>query len=166
MRTASTWLRLLTGLFIATFTLLWMVSQTVPSFAQTPDPSDQAHAIAKLLNCPTCGGRNLADCPTDTCTQWKQEIRSQLAAGKSQDQVIDYFKTRFGPTVLQEPPKEGAILLLWVTPVVILIAILIAGVIVLRHISLPRKAITSPAHVSTQSVDSYVARIEEEVGKP
>lgn len=144
-----------------------MASQFVaPSaIAQAPDPSDEVHAIAKLLNCPTCGGRNLADCPTDTCTQWKQEIRSQLDAGKSPAQVIDYFKERFGPTVLQEPPKEGAILLLWITPVIVLVGILVAGISVLKRISSPRHQVLQTTG-STAVNDPYVAKLEEEVNRP
>ncbi len=163
MRHTSAWMRVRIGFFVAAFMLFAIVANT--ALAQAPDPSDQVHTIAKLLNCPTCGGRNLADCPTDTCTQWKQEIRSQLDAGKTQTEVIDYFKTRFGPTVLQEPPKEGVILLLWVTPVVILIAILIAGVIVLKRISMPRQTGATITTAVPQVADSYAARIEEEVNK-
>ena len=136
-----------------------------PVSSQSPDPSDQVHSIAKMLNCPTCGGRNLADCPTDTCTQWKDEIRSQLNSGKTSEQVIEYFKTRFGPTVLQEPPKEGPILLLWVTPVVILLAILIAGIVVLRRTSMSRITAKSNLEVSSKPVDSYITRLEDEVAR-
>ncbi len=86
--------------------------------AQTPAPlDDEVHDIAKQMNCPTCAGRNLADCPTETCAQWKQEIGAQLQAGKTSQEVLDYFEARFGPTVMQEPPKEGAVLALWVVPV-------------------------------------------------
>jgi cytochrome c-type biogenesis protein CcmH len=135
--------------------------------AQTPDPYDKVYDIAKQLNCPTCGGRNLADCPTDTCTQWKQEIKAQLDSGKTQPQVIQYFLDRFGPTVLQEPPKQGAILALWVIPILVLIALAAAAVVVVRR-STAAKAAAQPSGAATpgtQPADPYAAELEEEVRK-
>lgn len=131
--------------------------------AQAPDPAldDRVHDLAKQMNCPTCAGRNLADCPTDTCKQWKDEVRSQLEAGKSDNEVLDYFKTRFGPTVMQEPPREGALLVVWVAPIVAAAALIAAGVWVARR-SASRKspAESGPAAVSD---DPYVAALEEQV---
>ncbi|MCL5996938.1 MAG: cytochrome c-type biogenesis protein CcmH [Chloroflexi bacterium] len=150
--------------------VLWLIVAGIVQ-AQTPDPSDRVHDIAKQLNCPTCAGRNLADCPTDTCMQWKQEIKDQLLAGKSQQEVLDYFQARFGPTVLQEPPKEGAILVLWVLPVIGLVALAAGGILVLRRVSAQRPKtanempVTSGQALDIEVEDEYVARLEEEVRK-
>lgn len=130
--------------------------------AQQPDPDSQAHDIAKKLNCPVCAGLSLADCQTDTCQQWKQEIKTQLADGKTPQQIIDYFVARFGPTVLQEPPKQGVVLVLWVLPVLLLIAVLIAVVIVLKRSSLPKIPLT-PASSEGAMADEYVNKLEEQV---
>jgi cytochrome c-type biogenesis protein CcmH len=135
-----------------------------PALAQTPDPSDEVHDIAKQLNCPTCSGRNLADCPTDTCMQWKDEIRTQIQQGKSAQEVIDYFEARFGPSVLQEPPKQGALLVVWALPVLGLAALAAGAVAVLRRISGPRVAGTGAAQAPQAEMDDqYVARLEEEL---
>jgi cytochrome c-type biogenesis protein CcmH len=134
-----------------------------PVIAQTPDPNDKVYDVAKQLNCPTCAGRNLADCPTDTCLQWKQEIQDQLQQGKTPQQVIDYFKARFGPGVLQEPPKEGAVLVLWVLPVVGLIALAVGAVILLRRLSTPPVRAGAETAQPVASVDAYTSRLEEEV---
>lgn len=95
-----------------------------PLAAQDGGVDEQARDIAKRLNCPTCSGRNLADCPTDTCAQWKAEIAAQLRAGRSADEVTDSFINRFGPGVLQEPPRQGGFLFAWAFPGVLLMALL------------------------------------------
>lgn len=133
------------------------------ALGQTPDPSDRVHDIAKQLNCPSCAGRNLSDCPTDTCMQWKQEIKSQIVAGRSDAEVISYFQDRFGPTVLQEPPREGAFLLIWVLPILACVA-LIGGVIVVLKRQVRHKAVTAsqnqpPVHLD----DEYVKRLEDQI---
>ena len=137
--------------------------------AQTPDPAldDQVHDIAKQMNCPTCAGRNLADCPTDTCKQWKDEIRSQLVAGKSANEILAYFNDRFGPTVMQEPPKEGAVLIVWVVPVIAAALLLVAGLWAVRRAS-ARKPTVAPSGSlpANEAEDPYVAAIEEQAKQP
>jgi cytochrome c-type biogenesis protein CcmH len=91
-----------------------------PALAQDPD-YDRVNEIAKNLNCPTCAGLNLSDCNTLTCEQWRGQINDLVAQGYSDEQVLDYFSTRYGAQVLQEPPKSGWTLFLWILPVVVLL---------------------------------------------
>jgi cytochrome c-type biogenesis protein CcmH len=92
-----------------------------PTLAQDPD-YDRVNEIAKNLNCPTCAGLNLSDCNTLTCEQWRGQINDLVAQGYSDQEVLDYFATRYGAQVLQEPPKSGWTLFLWILPVVVLLA--------------------------------------------
>jgi cytochrome c-type biogenesis protein CcmH len=94
---------------------------TAYSLAQDPD-YDRVNEIAKNLNCPTCAGLNLSDCNTLTCEQWRGQINDLVAQGYSDEEVLDYFASRYGAQVLQEPPKSGWTLFLWILPVVVLLA--------------------------------------------
>ena len=132
-----------------------------PARAQDGSLEEQTREIAKHLNCPTCAGRNLADCPTDTCAQWKAEISTQLKAGRSAAQVTEYFTTRFGPGVLQEPPREGGYLLAWIFPFVVFVALLGAAFFVVRKSS-RRGSPPAPATVS-EPADRYAAELERQV---
>lgn len=132
-----------------------------PAQAQDGSLEEQTREIAKHLNCPTCAGRNLADCPTDTCAQWKGEIATQLKAGRSAAQVTEYFTTRFGPGVLQEPPREGGYLLAWIFPFVVFVALLGAAFFVVRKSS-RRGSPPAPAAASGPA-DPYAAELERQV---
>ena len=132
-----------------------------PARAQDGSLEEQTREIAKHLNCPTCAGRNLADCPTDTCAQWKAEISTQLKAGRSAAQVTEYFTTRFGPGVLQEPPREGGYLLAWIFPFVVFVALLGVALSVVRKSS-RRGSPPAPAAVSGPA-DRYAAELERQV---
>lgn len=132
-----------------------------PMRAQDGSLDEQTREIAKRLNCPTCAGRNLADCPTDTCAQWKGEISTQLKAGRTAAQVTEYFTARFGPGVLQEPPREGAYVLAWIFPVVIFVALIATAFYVVRKSSRKGMA-TAPAAAST-SADPYAEELERQV---
>jgi cytochrome c-type biogenesis protein CcmH len=89
--------------------------------AQEEPDFNEINEIAKQLNCPTCAGINLADCRTLTCEQWRTQIGDLLQEGYTEPEIIDYFASRYGTQVLQEPPRSGFTLLLWVLPVVIVV---------------------------------------------
>ena len=94
-----------------------------PALAQDPEPNyDRINDIAEDLNCPTCTGINLADCRTLTCEQWREKIGDLVDEGYSDQEVLDYFSTRYGTQVLQEPPRSGFTLILWVLPVIAILA--------------------------------------------
>jgi cytochrome c-type biogenesis protein CcmH len=138
--------------------------RAAPSLAQSvsPEMDDDVRSVAKMLNCPTCSGRNLADCPTETCLQWKGEIRAQLDAGKSTQEVVNYFQDRFGTTVLQEPPKAGNTLILWLAPIGAALMLIGGGIVVVQRLSARAKSTPAAAAVATSN-DPYARRIEEEV---
>ncbi len=106
--------------------LLLLVTYYLPvlyPLALAQDPNyDQVNEIAKKLNCPTCAGINLADCRTQTCEQWREQINDLLKQGYTEQEVINYFTARYGDQVLQEPPKSGWMLALWMVPVAVLLA--------------------------------------------
>jgi cytochrome c-type biogenesis protein CcmH len=92
-----------------------------PVLAQQPT-ADEINKVAKKLSCPTCTGINVADCPTETCAQWRAKIGEMLAENKSEQEILDYFAARYGDHVLQVPPKRGFFVLVWVLPVIAILA--------------------------------------------
>ena len=94
---------------------LWVV----PVSAQVPTPSDDdVNRVARQLYCPVCENTPLDVCPTEACRQWRELIRTQLAAGKSEAQIKQYFVDHYGARVLGEPPNR-------------LVSYLVPGVIIL-----------------------------------
>jgi cytochrome c-type biogenesis protein CcmH len=153
-------LRALICALLGILMLGWLTANV--AYAQAPAPDEETYRIAKQLNCPTCAGRNLADCPTETCAQWKAEIKAQLDQGKSAQEVLDYFQTRFGPTVLQEPPKSGATAPLWAAPVGAAIVFLIGAGLVMWRTS-QRNPPAAPSTPQSEGEDPFVAALEREV---
>jgi len=93
------------------------------ALAQDPDTKlDRINNVAEGLNCPTCTGINLADCRTLTCEQWRDKISDLIDEGYSKQEILDYFSTRYGVQVLQEPPRSGFTLWLWFLPLAALAA--------------------------------------------
>lgn len=146
------------------FSLLWVVLFLLfPTVAFAQEPTyDEINEVAEQLNCPTCVGINLSDCQTQTCNQWRGQIGDMLAEGKSKQEVLDYFALQYGNRVLLEPPIEGATILLWVLPVIALLA----GIAWLGTILRDWKNSAAPAPVAEPPAplaDDYFKRVEEDL---
>jgi cytochrome c-type biogenesis protein CcmH len=157
---------------LLTLSTIYCLLSTVYSPVQAQEPDyDQVNEIAKKLNCPTCTGINLADCRTQTCEQWRDQIKDLLKQGYNDQEIINYFTTRFGDQVLQEPPKSGWTLALWVVPAV---AVLLGGVGLLYAMRSwkgdqkkppgVRTLPTVPASANTVSgPDNYLRQVEHDL---
>ena len=160
--------------WIATLILVLTGLFTASVIAQGSTPTDdEVNAIAKDLFCPVCENTPLDVCPTDACKEWREEIRSMLADGKSEAEIKQHFVDYYGARVLSEPPRTGFNWLVYVVPPIIIVA----GAFVLfrafRAWSQPSESNNIPEgeagsdeeEASPSSDDEYIARMEEELKK-
>ena len=64
---------------------------------------DQVNAIASRMFCPVCENEPLDVCMTAACARWREDIRGQLAAGRTEDQIIADFVARYGERASATP---------------------------------------------------------------
>ena len=77
-------------------------------------------ALTEELRCLVCQNQNLADSDAPLAQDLRKEIHSMLLAGKSDDEIRSFLVERYGDFVLYRPPLKGNTLLLWLTPVLLL----------------------------------------------
>ena len=77
--------------------------------------------VASRLRCPVCQGESIQDSPAELSAQMKTLVREQLANGKSEQEVLDYFVQKYGQWILLEPKAEGINLLVYWLPVLFLV---------------------------------------------
>jgi cytochrome c-type biogenesis protein CcmH len=156
--------------FIWTIILILVLTglTTAAVSAQGSTPTDdEVNAIAKQLFCPVCENTPLDVCPTDACKEWRDEIRSMLAEGKTEKEIKQHFVDYYGARVLSEPPRTGFNWLVYVVPPLVIVA----GVFVLfrafRAWSQPSEteADTGEEEDAPELDDEYIARMEEELKK-
>jgi cytochrome c-type biogenesis protein CcmH len=98
------------------------------------DPLErQVNDIAKDLRCAVCQNQPVAESNSDLARDMRVLIREQIQAGKSRDEIMNYFVERYGDYILLNPPSRGAGTVVWVAPVIILLLVGISGYLFLRH---------------------------------
>src|SRR5258708_2042911 len=104
------------------------ISSHLPIPTPPPQTLDQeAQDVGSQLKCLVCQGESVADSPALLAQQMRAIIRQQLQSGKSEQDVIQYFQSRYGDRILYAPPQRGFNLLAWLVP----IAMLLGGALLL-----------------------------------
>ena len=141
-----------------------------PVAAQEPVTDDEVNAVARDLYCPVCENTPLDVCPTQACQDWRDEIRMQLAEGKSEREIEQYFVQRYGPRVLAEPPREGFNQIVWLLPIAgVVVGALLFGLYLnnLRKESEEQTVevaqSTAPVPPPAADEDEYISRVEKEL---
>lgn len=101
--------------------------------AQTPPSNgDRIRKLENSLLAPCCWAEPIAQHRSDVALQMKREIEEFVRMGKTDREILDYYKAKYGARVLVEP--EGA---LWwwmhVVPFVVFGASLLVVGVVLRR---------------------------------
>ena len=120
------------------FTLMFMLAlaplqvRAVTPEEMLSDPAleSRARALSKQLRCLVCQNQSIDDSDAELARDLRVEVRKQLAAGATDDEILATLRETYGDYVLLNPPVSPATYLLWGAPVVILIggaAIMLAG---------------------------------------
>ena len=95
-------------------------------------------------------------------------IRQQLQSGKSEQEVIQYFVSRYGDRILLSPPWQGLTLLTWLVPIALMVGGILLLFVVLR--SWQSQSDKEPIDDRAESVDIdenelayYQQQIEQEL---
>ncbi|HTQ99346.1 MAG TPA: cytochrome c-type biogenesis protein [Candidatus Acidoferrum sp.] len=109
----------------------WADSSVTIEDVQFDNASQLEHyrALIAVLRCPKCLNTNLAGSDAPVAADMRAEIHKQILAGKSDQEILDYWVARYGDFVLYKPPLQLNTALLWFTPP----ALLLLGLYVLRR---------------------------------
>lgn len=94
---------------------------------------DRVNDVAKTIKCPTCQGESVADSNAPTSREIRRDIADRLARGETPDQVRAAYADSYGPAILLTPSASGVTSLVWVLPVVALVAAVVGLVVVFRR---------------------------------
>jgi cytochrome c-type biogenesis protein CcmH len=120
--------------------LLWVLIGANTALAVQPDemlsnPTLEARArsLSRELRCLVCQNQSIDDSEAPLAHDLRILVRERLKAGDDDQQVLDYVVARYGDFVLLKPRFELQTMLLWLTPVLALVAGAVAAVVAARR---------------------------------
>jgi cytochrome c-type biogenesis protein CcmH len=104
-------------------TVVFPLAVIVVGLLRGPDGApDRGRSLAARLRCPVCSSESVADSPSRTAREMTALIDEQVADGRSDSEVLEFFRQRYGDWILLDPPRRGRTLAVWALPVVALAA--------------------------------------------
>lgn len=105
--------------------------------AQTLD--ERVRDIARSLMCPVCEGQTVAESSAELAEQMRVLIKEKLQQGEGREEILAYFVSRYGESILAAPPKRGFNLVVWVGPFAVLLLGATLAINTLRRWTRPRR---------------------------
>ena len=124
-----------------------------PAMAQTPqaapavetfsNPATEARArnLQRQLRCLVCQGESIDESRSDFAADMRHLVRQQIAQGRSDQQIEDFLRARYGNFILMKPPLEADTAFLWAAPFLVLI---LAGGVAIFVVRKAGKAVEPP----------------------
>ncbi|HTS79481.1 MAG TPA: cytochrome c-type biogenesis protein CcmH [Myxococcaceae bacterium] len=150
---------------MTTLVLTLVLSSYAPQQAGSAllDPPREARvqALGKQLRCPMCQGLSIADSSSSAARAQMDKVRELVAAGKSDQEIRDYFTSRYGEWALLEPPASGMNILVWILPLLLLVG---GGLAIARTMRRPvPRAPPAAPEARPPSEDPYLEAVRAEL---
>jgi cytochrome c-type biogenesis protein CcmH len=102
------------------FALVLVVALIVGSgvlSGSAPTPQQRATAIESDLRCPSCEDLSVAQSSAPTAVTVRATVAQMVADGQTDQQIERYLVSRYGGSIVLDPPDQGVTLVVWLLPV-------------------------------------------------
>ncbi len=127
---------------------------------EDPRIEQRMKALTEQLRCLVCQNETLADSRADLAEDLRKQIREQMKAGKSDQEILAFLTQRYGDFVLYKPPVKATTYLLWFGPFILLIA----GTGVLYHYLKHRRELIQDKPLTTAERKRAADILRGEIG--
>lgn len=86
---------------------------------QPPTLDQRVKAVASQVQVPGGFGDSAATSSLPVAQEMRDLIRQDLSQGMSEDQILDYFRQRYGDGILETPPATGFNAFMWFPPLLL-----------------------------------------------
>jgi len=144
------------------------IALSVPGSALAVQPDEiladpaleaRARALSRELRCMVCQNQSIDDSDAPLARDLRILVRERLKAGDSDDKVIDFLTARYGEFVLLKPRFGAGTALLWLAPIIALIAGAFGIAVALRR----RRSVAESPEPALSPTEQ--ARIAEVLGR-
>jgi cytochrome c-type biogenesis protein CcmH len=104
-------------------------------FSPTGNANDEQRIrqLEEKLRCLVCQNQTLADSGAELAGDLRRQVREQVAAGRSDEEIVSFLVQRYGDFVLYDPPFKATTALLWIGPFVLLLGAAMVLIVTLRR---------------------------------
>jgi cytochrome c-type biogenesis protein CcmH len=114
----------------------------------------------------TCGcAQMLGECNHVGCPEsdrMRGELKDQIASVGNDQQILNWFSSKYGVTVLAAPTTHGFNLVAWIAPFAVFLAALFGVILLVRHWTVGRTAVAAGPG-GAEAITPEMAAIREKI---
>ena len=123
---------------------------------------------AKELNdrimCPICPGQTIAQSNNGTSAQMRDLVLKKLRQGKTKEEILQYFESRYGERAMAKPNIKGLNLMLWSLPFLFVFILIFLIYYLIQHWS-KKGSVETVTHIEEAKLAEYKERMEKELNE-
>ena len=153
---------------VALVLALGLLTAACAAGEEVPPLERRAQAINETIMCPVCPGESIDQSQNPLAVQMRAIVMGKLEGGWTEQQIRGFLLERYPRSVLLDPPREGANLLVWLVPP---IGLVMAGVLLYLALRGMQKSNAEGQDESLEAIRlseeeraAYVRRIEVSEG--
>ena len=104
-----------------------------PVELEQPALQERYRDLTHELRCMQCQNQSIADSPVGLAGDLRREVRELLLAGKTDAEIRDHMRERYGDFILFRPQFSARNAWLWLTPLLLLLIGIVAALRVIRQ---------------------------------
>ena len=113
------------------FILLIIFYFFIFSSSSQSSSDDLVNKISKNIRCLICQGQSIYDSQSDFSISMRLLIKQKLEEGKSEKEIYDFLKDKYGQWISYEPEFNKKTIILWILPILLFI---LGGAIILNKL--------------------------------
>jgi cytochrome c-type biogenesis protein CcmH len=82
---------------------------------------ERFQTLTKELRCPKCQNQSIADSNAPISSDMRKQVYQRVKAGQSNEMIMEAMVSRFGEFVRYRPPFDQRTVLLWLTPLIVVL---------------------------------------------
>lgn len=103
----------------------------------------RAREIGQSLRCVVCQNQSIEESDAVLAEDMRRLVRKRIAAGDSNEDVINFMQDRYGDFVLLKPPVQANTIILWFGPF-ILLGLMLLWYFLRTRSKIPQKQVIPP----------------------
>ena len=124
------------GVFAALGILLLGIALPAAAFdieaMPSPELQERYDGLTHELRCMQCQNQSIADSPVGLASDLRRDVREQIIAGKTDEEIRASMVARYGNIILFRPPFQRGTAWVWIAPFAFLLFGVFVGVRIVR----------------------------------
>lgn len=112
---------------------LFLFALAFAAAAPAQDEDARYQTLISELRCLVCQNQTIAESNAPLAADLRTQVKAQIAAGRSDEQIVEYLTARYGDFVRYRPAFKARTWLLWIGPFALLAGAALAAVTVIRR---------------------------------